>query len=235
MPGKGWSDVGADDVDGASGPVDEPEDRFEGLAVSAPRQREQVKSQSGEGPGRTLRASLPRTQQVPLKEAGDSRMLNADHQVVPREVVLREVEAADVGHAVVEEHKLLVVPAQESVTQETERPSEADPDPVGAEGGDQAPRFAQLGSEGAVEERARRVYPAVVLVDAGVRVDEKPAVRRPRAEQLVGKRGANPVPLEGVGLEVGVLPGRGQVGLQRLPEGLRVDEDRRPPPLRRRR
>src|SRR4029450_5993258 len=55
------------------------------------------------------RAALPAREEVRFQERGEVLVLDPQHQVVPAEVVVAEVDSAEVGDAPVERDELLVV------------------------------------------------------------------------------------------------------------------------------
>ena len=182
-----------------------------------------TKSPVGRGVRQLDRRAVP-TRAVVGGEVGDERTLDPDHEVVPRVVVVGDVDTADVRDPLVEDHELLVVAMQQVAPEGTRRCRPAYPDRVVTESVEERmrsdPFLSHLGQP-VHEQRVEIAQDDVtVVVDGQTHLD--PAVRT--FEQHRAERLAAGVAFEGGELDVKDLPARARFRAERGHERVGADE-----------
>jgi hypothetical protein len=158
----------------------------EALLVAAAVER--VELETWKPQQRGARAATEGAQEVGGEEASRRLVLDAKHQVAPGEVVLAEVDSADVRHAVVHQHELAVVPRGEAQQQRPRRAREADRHARPLETREHLPRRAHLGAQPCVEPIRRGVQEAVAHHVPGEGVHEQSPVGGAARVERFGER-----------------------------------------------
>jgi hypothetical protein len=170
------------------------------------------------------RPTGPRGLEVVGQEAREVLALDAEHHVVPGEVVLAEVDPTEVRHPSVEDRDLLVVPTHDVRWPRTERIAELDADASRAQAAHPAVREHDLATEPTIEPGRPGNHP-IAVVEQAVAVDQQASVRRGGSLQGPAERGPDAVGLEREGLDEGGLARGGQIVSQAPPELRCADQE----------
>ncbi len=144
--------------------------------------------------------AAPRRLEVVREERGHGRIVQAQHQVVPAEIVIAEVETAQVRDVAVDHDRLLVAARGQPPQERTGRVDVAHGDAGAREGIVRGVRGADFGLEYGVPGSAGPVHGAAAQHVAAERIHREPAVRATAADQQVRERAARGVALERHGL-----------------------------------
>ncbi len=184
---------------------------------------EAVEAQVPELGGPAVRPARVSVLEIGGQAFGDPRTFDAQHQVRPLEIVVAEVDPADVGD-IVGDDELLMVAEREPVKQRAPRVGHPHPDAVARQTAEHVAGSLDLLAEHRVGQVARRIDKAVADHEAREVVDQDAAIHRPAVRDGAADLGARRVGLKGHGLDVEPPPGRHHVLAGAAPELVRADQ-----------
>ena len=153
------------------------------------------------------------------QEVGLGGALDTEHEVVPGEVVVAEVDPAEVGHIVGDDH-LLVVAGRIAGEPRAQGVGDADPDALAGEAAEHSGGLAHFGAVGGIKPGGRREHPAIADHQARVVVRQHSAVSRAARADRLGGGQSDGVALEGHRLDQNPPFRRRDVAAGPPPEGV---------------
>ncbi len=172
-------------------------------------------------PGAAL--SAPGGVEVPRQGVADRCIIDAQHEVMPGEVVIAEIYPPQIGR-IIRDDELLVVSKSEAHQKRTCGVGHPDPHAGLTHGVEHAARRPKLRAEIGIEECMRRVDEAVADDEARVVVHQDPAIDRVAGHGGPPDRKTGLVAFEGHGLDQHAPARLRHVGPSLRQEGVRSDQ-----------